>query len=214
MQMKIGIEKYTDAVLTLPAAGQYIVAHQTQTQLVVYQAYKPSIAAFAVEHQHLGGPAFSYERMSWIKPNFLWMMYRCGWASKENQERVLALWLDKAAFEEILGQAVFSSYSARHYASPEAWRTMLNESEVRLQWDPDHDPYGMKLTRRAVQLGLKGAALRRFGEQQISQIEDITDFVHQQRGHLELHQLDKLYVPEERVYNVVTTDLAGRIGIV
>jgi len=24
-------------------------------------------------------------RMTWIKPNFLWMMYRSGWASKKNQ---------------------------------------------------------------------------------------------------------------------------------
>ncbi|MFT5999906.1 MAG: hypothetical protein ACI81P_002365 [Neolewinella sp.] len=39
-------------------------------------------------HQQLGGPAFSYQRMSWIKPNFLWMMYRCGWAKKQDQERL------------------------------------------------------------------------------------------------------------------------------
>ena len=32
-------------------------------------------------------------------------------------------------------------------------------SEVRLQWDPDHDPHGRPLARRALQLGLRGEAL-------------------------------------------------------
>ncbi|WP_425365083.1 DUF4291 family protein [Eubacterium ruminantium] len=28
------------------------------------------------------GSHFSMNRMSWIKPSFLWMMYRCGWCGK------------------------------------------------------------------------------------------------------------------------------------
>ncbi len=38
-------------------------------------------------------------RMTWIKPNFLWMMYRSGWAVKKNQERILAIKLTKKGFE-------------------------------------------------------------------------------------------------------------------
>ena len=52
----------------------------------VYQAYNNKIADEAIK-----------TRMTWIKPSFLWMMYRCGWAEKENQERVLAIdikWMD------------------------------------------------------------------------------------------------------------------------
>ncbi|WP_196992466.1 DUF4291 family protein [Panacibacter microcysteis] len=118
--------------------------------------YNNQIADFAVENQYFGRAHFSYSRMSWIKPNFLWMMFRCGWASKENQERVLALWLKKADFEAILSQAVFSSYQEGKYASFQTWRNELDSKEVRLQWDPDHNPYGEKLARRAIQLGLKG----------------------------------------------------------
>jgi hypothetical protein len=29
--------------------------------------------------------------MTWIKPSFLWMMYRCGWGAKEGQESVLVV---------------------------------------------------------------------------------------------------------------------------
>jgi len=69
--MPLRTELYSVSRQFLPVDGQHIVAHQTETQVVVYQAYNPAIAQFAVENQYLGGPGFSYGRMSWIKPNFL-----------------------------------------------------------------------------------------------------------------------------------------------
>jgi hypothetical protein len=211
--MQLSTELYTVSRQFLPVDGQHIVAHQTETQVVVYQAYNPAIAQFAVENQYLGGPSFSYGRMSWIKPNFLWMMYRCGWASKENQERVLALWLAKTAFEEILGQAAFSTFTAGNYESEEVWKRELATKNVRLQWDPDHSPYGGKLTRRALQLGLKNDTLEQFGKHQVTRIEDITDFVQQQKTHVDNRQLEHLYVPQERVYSMTNTSLAQQIGL-
>ena len=211
--MTINTELYSASRQFLPVDGQHIVAHQTETQVVVYQAYNPAIARFAVENQCLGGPDFSYGRMSWIKPNFLWMMYRCGWASKENQERVLALWLDKMAFEEILNQAAFSTFTAGNYESPEAWKQDLATKNVRLQWDPDHSPYGGKLTRRALQLGLKNDTLEQFGKHQVTRIEDITDFVQQQKIFVDNRQLEQLQVPQERVYSVADSALAQKIGL-
>lgn len=64
----------------------------------VYQAYNAEIAEEALK---LGtfGSHFSLTRMTWIKPSFLWMMYRCGWAEKENQERVLAIDIKREAFD-------------------------------------------------------------------------------------------------------------------
>ncbi len=211
--MNLTTELYATSRQLLPVDGQHIVAHQTETQVVVYQAYNPAIAQFAVENQYLGGPGFSYGRMSWIKPNFLWMMYRCGWASKENQERVLALWLDKTAFEDILSQAVFSTFTAGKYESADAWKQELSTKNVRLQWDPDHSPYGGKLTRRALQLGLKNTTLEQFGKEQVIRIEDITHFVQQQKAHVDNRQLKQLFVPQERVYTVADATLAQRIGI-
>jgi len=211
--MHISTEPYSATRQFLPVDGQHIVAHQSETQVVVYQAYNPAIARFAVENQYLGGPSFSYGRMSWIKPNFLWMMYRCGWASKENQEHVLALWLDKMVFEEILNQAAFSTFTAGNYESPEAWKQDLATKNVRLQWDPDHSPYGGKLTRRALQLGLKNDTLEQFGKHRVTRIEDITDFVQQQKIFVDNRQLAQLQVPQERVYSVADSALAQKIGL-
>lgn len=94
-----------------------------------------------------GGDRFSYARMSWIKPNFLWMMYRSGWATKKGQEKILAVWITRAGFEEILSHALTGRQ--------EKEREMDGRSQVRLQWDPDHDPHGVSQQRRAIQLGLR-----------------------------------------------------------
>ena len=67
-------------------------------------AFKPQIADEAVQLGRFG-PSFSRSRMSWIKPNFLWMMFRCGWATKVDQERVLALWLPRTFFEKVAAES-------------------------------------------------------------------------------------------------------------
>lgn len=198
--MKIVTERYQSQIEKLPLAGQHIIGQQNEKEIVVYQAYKPSIANFAVKNQFLGGAEYSYNRMSWIKPNFLWMMFRCGWGEKENQERVLAIWIDQEVFRNILSSAVFSSFDPQHYASHEIWKTELGTKEGRLQWDPDHDPFGNKITRRAIQLGLKGNLLEEFGKKKINLIEDITDFVKEQSQYVKNNQLDKLIVPVERIW--------------
>lgn len=211
--MRIKVENYPEAQKAIPEEGQYVIGHQTEDEIVVYQAYKPSIAEYAVKHQCFGGSEYGYGRMSWIKPNFLWMMYRCGWAGKENQERVLALWLKKSVLEEILSNAVFSSFNPAHYPDRETWKKELEVRDVRLQWDPDHDPYGVKLLRRAIQLGLKGIMLEKFGKQQVLVIEDITDFVLEQKKHVDSRRLDLLEVPVERVWDIGNLELKKRIGV-
>jgi len=211
--MNISTEFYNQSIVRLPKSGQHILGHQDEKSIVVYQAYKDSIADFAVKNQYLGGSDYSYNRMSWIKPNFLWMMYRCGWAKKENQERVLAFWVDKIDFESILKEAVLSSFNQKYYDNNDQWKNELNSKEVRLQWDPDHDPFGNKVERRAIQLGLKGNVLQKFGREHVKQIDDITDFVKQQRQLLESNQLDKLLVPVETVFKMTDSKQNERIGI-
>ena len=212
--MKIKTENYLASRSYLPDAGQHIIGHQQEEQIVVYQAYNESIATYAAANQTLGGSAYSYNRMSWIKPNFLWMMYRCGWGEKENQERILALWINKSVLEEILENAVFSSYDVKYYPSHDIWKNELATKEVRLQWDPDHDHAGNKLSRRAIQLGLKGKLLEKFGKQQLTKVEDITDFVKEQKQHLDKGHVDQLSIPVERILNINNPDLKKRIGII
>lgn len=195
--MPLELEPYLDQLTRWPTEGQHILAQFDQSSIIVYQAFRPEIALYAVEHQRFGGP-FSLERMSWIKPNFLWMMYRSGWARKLGQEHVLAVRLKREGFDAILSQAVASTYRESEFGSREEWQRAIARSEVRLHWDPDHDPRGTKQARRALQLGLRGETLRRYATSWILEIEDITAFVHEQGSLPDT----ALLLPREEVYHV------------
>src|SRR5258706_39206 len=90
----------------------------------VYQAYGPQIALPALAAGRFVAP-FKRERMTWIKPSFLWMMYRCGWARKPGQEHVLAIELTRAGFEWALANACLSHYDPGAHESRAAWSARL-----------------------------------------------------------------------------------------
>lgn len=151
---------YLELKKTWPDNGKHILATYDETSITVYQAYHSSIASYAVKHQTFGGE-FSMNRMTWIKPNFLWMMSRSGWGAKLNQEVTLAIRLKREGFKQIFNSAVSSSYQPA-YQTHENWRRAVKNSSVRLQWDPDHDPFGRKLEGKAIQLGLRGESLQKY----------------------------------------------------
>lgn len=206
------IEKYQEQLAHWPQQGRHILAQFDAESIYVYQAYGNAIADYALCHQGFGG-AFSYTRMSWIKPNFLWMMFRAGWASKTGQERILAIRLRRPFFDELLRQAVPSTFDGTRYTSHEAWQAAVTNSAVRLQWDPDHDPYGAPVQRRALQLGLRGDMLRQYGTEQIISIEDLTDFARTQHQHVESGNLAELLTPQERIYGLADARSANVVGI-
>lgn len=161
---------------TWPVSGSSILAAHDDAHITVYQAYNDAIADAAVCAQHLCVPAFRLGRMSWIKTNFLWMAARSGWGTKPNQTRVLAITLRRPFFDALLAAAVPTCFapSARSGRGREGdggdddderarWARALRAADVLVQWDPDHLPEGGRHPhRRAVQLGLRGDALRRY----------------------------------------------------
>lgn len=189
---------YLEQVKTWPGEGRHILARYDEENIVVYQAYRPAIGRYAAEHQRFGGE-FSFSRMSWIKPNFLWMMYRSGWGTKEGQEITLAVTIPRILFDEILASAVPSTFGSSRFESHDAWKQALATSEVRLQWDPDHGPNGAPEARRAIQLGLRGSMLRRYADDEVVKIEDISGFVEEQRRHA-IGSFRDLITPMETVY--------------
>lgn len=200
--MQLKTISYSDYESKVPQAGEHIIGQEKGKSIIVYQAFNPRISSFAVTHQRFGGSHYKYSRMSWIKPNFLWMMYRAGWASREHEQRILAIEIPKNHFEEILKEAVHSVFIEEIYGTEEAWKAAMKNSEVRLQWDPDHDIYGEKLARRAIQLGLRGSFLKNFGMEWIASIEDITPFVHEQKAIIDSGNLAELRVIEEQKIDI------------
>lgn len=205
-------EKYRDLIALWPRSGQHILAQYDERGVVVYQAYRPAIGEFAARHQYFGGE-FKLSRMSWIKTNFLWMMYRCGWGAKADQEVVLAITIHREAFNEIIAQAVHSRFEPDCYDAFPTWKRRLNDSLVRLQWDPDHDPFGAKQERRAIQLGLSGDVLKAYSREWIVDIENISDFVREGRLLVQNGHIEELITPSEEVYPVADPQVARHLGV-
>ena len=202
---------YNDQQARWPRSGRAILAQFDAESVVVYQAYNARIGRYAAEHGRFGGD-FRLGRMSWIKPNFLWMMYRSGWGTKADQEITLAVRLKRSAFDAILAAAVHSTHVPEVYGTPEGWRDAVARSDVRLQWDPDHGPDGDPVERRAIQLGMRGETLRRYAGEWLLGIDDISDFVRDQRERARA-PFRELLTPREEVYPVADPAVAARMGL-
>jgi hypothetical protein len=210
--MKLVTEPYIAQLVRWPKSGRHILAQYDESSIIVYQAYRTSIGLFAARNKYFGDE-FSFNRMSWIKPNFLWMMYRSGWGTKEGQEVILAVRLKREAFDEILSMAVHSSFIPELYSTEAEWREAVGNSSVRLQWDPDHAPDGSKQERRAIQLGLRGSSLEYYAKDWIIDIEDISEFVAEQREQARSSKYySELITPREEIYQM-DSKLARKLGV-
>lgn len=207
--MQLTIAPYLEQAPRWPQTGRPILAQWDESTVWVYQAFRPAIGQFAAAHGKFGGE-YSFGRMSWIKPNFLWMMYRSGWGTKPDQEVTLALRLKRQGFATLLAGAVASSFAGSGYGVQADWQAAVAGSDVRLQWDPDHDPHGRPLPRRALQLGIRGPTLRRLNEEWLVDVQDISAFVEQQRELLQ--DWARLQTPLETPYPLPDSELARRIG--
>ena len=156
--------------------------------IIVYQAYNDVIANAALKAQTFV-PPFKRERMTWIKPSFLWMANRSGWASKPGQERVLAIKIKRSGFEWALDNSSLSQSKDR---------TM----PVRIQWDPERDIRLEKLHIRSIQIGLSNEAVEKYVNEWIVQIDDVTSLMKEIGEYVGNEDFDQAQakLPKENVY--------------
>jgi hypothetical protein len=194
-----------------PQPERAIIAEYDDEGLFIYQAFKPGIVEETLR-QGTFGKGFNFERMTWIKPSFGWMLYRSSYATAHRQERILKIKLSHEAFRTILRQAVPTWYDRRVHPSEGEWRTALAKTQVRYQWDPDRDWRLRKLPRRAIQLGLEGPIVRQYVGWIIG-LEDATALAHScQHAAKEGEKVPDGY-PDERIY-VVPDDVQRIMGMV
>ncbi|MFJ5261222.1 DUF4291 domain-containing protein [Streptomyces sp. NPDC088387] len=188
-----------------------IRAAYTESTVTVYQAYSPALGVPAAREGRF--PAeWKRDRMTWIKPSFLWMMYRCGWGTKDGQETVLAVEITRAGFEWALRRACLSGYAPGVHADRAAWRRELKCSPARVQWDPERDLRLQPLRYRALQLGLSGETVRRYADEWTVGIRDVTPLAHRVHALVTRGKLDEAadLLPRERPYPV-TGDLLAHL---
>ncbi|ELY2857453.1 DUF4291 domain-containing protein [Cronobacter dublinensis] len=155
-----------------------IRAYYTDDFIRVYQTFPDEIAESALENKTFVSPPFSMSRMTWIKPSFLWMMYRSGWAKKDSrQKRILAIDISHAGFREIIKSGVISSHGESLHNSLDSWRTDIKKSDVIIQWDPERDIYLNKLNY-PIQIGLRNQAVENYCKKWIIDIQDVIPLAH------------------------------------
>lgn len=175
-----------------------IRAQHTPSTVTVYQAYPPAIGLPAVR-DGLFPAAWKRDRMTWVKPSFLWMMYRCGWGTKEGQEVVLAVEVERAGLAWALENAELSHYVRDVHADEATWKRSLRAAPARVQWDPERDMDLNPLPYRSLQLGLSGEAARRYADEWTVSIRDVTPLAREVHSLVRAGERDRAadLLPEE-----------------
>ncbi|WP_329439486.1 DUF4291 domain-containing protein [Streptomyces sp. NBC_01426] len=161
--------------------NRQIRAAHTADTVTVYQAYSPLLGVPAAREGRFP-PAWKRERMTWIKPSFLWMMYRCGWGGKTDQETVLAVEITREGFDHALRHACLSHHEHGIHPDVATWKRALRESSARVQWDPERDLHLNPLPHRSLQLGLAGPLSRAYADEWTVAIRDVTPQVREIHG--------------------------------
>lgn len=174
--------------------------------IVVYQAYGPEIAGPALREGRFVAP-FSFQRMTWIKPSFLWLMERSNWAQKAGQEHVLAVRITRAGWDAALAQGVLTAFEPRVHTTHDAWRRQFDAARVHVQWDPERSMSGAALPHRAIQVGLSRHVIRTFVDEWVRELRDVTPLVRKLRASRTASDL-----PRERPYPVDAAT-ARRLGM-
>jgi hypothetical protein len=181
----------------------------------VYQAYSDTIADSALQHGTFVSPPFKMDRMTWIKPSFLWMMYRSGWGKKDSgQNRILAIDITREGFEWALEHSCLSHFEKGIYATKEEWQTAKNNSPVRIQWDPERDLNLQPQQHRAIQIGLSSEAVKLYIHKWTYAITEVTDLATQIHELVEGNHYEKAnsLLPDEKPF-LIKNKIANKMGI-
>lgn len=191
---------------TVERPQREVRAHYTDSTITVYQAYSPEIADTALEAGTFV-PPFKRGRMTWIKPSFLWMAYRSGWATKANQERVLAVQITREGFDGALAHASLSHFDPDVHDSREQWQEQKRTSPVRVQWDPERDLDLRPLGHRSIQIGLGSSTVAHYVDEWIVSLTDVTETMHRVSELVESGQRETALaqLPHEAPYPLAAT---------
>ncbi|WP_264551054.1 DUF4291 family protein [Flavobacterium sp. N2038] len=195
---EIALENYSDRLKELAQKGQDIIGYvmknvaiietappydgKVTEYIVLYLVNKKSTAATITESQDLKKPDYSSLKTNTLYLSFLSIMHDYSSREKENQESVLALWIKKEVFKEIL-------------------------QKVTPNWNPDYDYFGKELERQTIQLDLNEEDFEKLIKEKIDFVFDVSDFIKEQKQYIDQNQIEKLMLPKERIVDFETPEL-------
>lgn len=190
-----------------------IRADYDRDTIVVYQAYRAAIGVPALQHNKFVSP-FSFNRMTWIKPSFLWLMERSNYGQKSDQQYILAIRIKRTAWEYALSQAVLTHPDSKVYKNGTEWSDLFEKAKIHVQWDPERSLKGAKLNHRSIQVGISRYLIEQYNEEWIVEIKDyspLANKIYELRKKGEYDKAKKL-LPKEKVYEV-PSEIRQRLGM-
>jgi hypothetical protein len=213
--MAAAIAATAATVLTGEGRVQVFEGEWDDEGVYFYQAFRDSIADYALEHQRFGGQDFSPTRMTWIKPSFAWMLYRAGYGRKHGQMRILKIKLAHEAVAHILSHCTCIEAGFRGGGGECV--------DGRVQWDPARDlmspdpkkdePRKM-LSTRAIQIGV-ARSLSEYYVQHTLRIQEVSALAravgaahkaHRKKPKALTEAMEALGLPAERPYMPLCKD--------
>ena len=181
--------------------------------ITVYQAYKKEIAEAAVKNNRFVAP-FSFNRMTWIKPSFLWMMERSNWGKKSGQEYILSVKIKRECFEKALSMGVLTNPDKTVYKQFDEWEKLFEEAKIHIQWDPERDINGNKLGYRSIQIGISRYLIKEYNDEWIVEINDISPLVKKIDALIRSGNKVKAkqFLPNEKIYPL-STEIKKKLGM-
>jgi hypothetical protein len=192
---------------------QEIRAEFDKKTITVYQAYNEEIALPAIKNNKFENP-FSFNRMTWIKPSYLWLMERSNWGEKSNQDYILGIKIKRECWEKALSLGVLTHPDKDVYASGFEWEKQFSEAKVHIQWDPERTLRGEKLEERSIQVGISRFLIEEFNNEWIAEIINLTPLTKKinQLRKIGKHKEAKKLLPQEKNYPL-DSQIEKRIGI-
>lgn len=192
---------------------QEIRATYNQESVSVYQAYNQSIALPAIEYNQFRKP-FSFHRMTWIKPSYLWLMERSNWGTKSNQEYILEIRMKRDCWDRALSNGILTHPDKVIYKSGLEWEKKFKSAQIHIQWDPERTMRGAKMNKKSIQVGISRFLIEEFNNDWITEIIDRTPLTKKIRGLLKSgkYKEAKRLLPKERIYELAE-EIEQVIGI-
>jgi len=151
-----------------------VFAHFDDDGVFVYQAFRRATVTHAVLKGTFG-KGFGLNRITWIKPSFAWMLQRSKYATKSRMDGIAKIKLSHEAWLYILGNSIQTQFDCQLFESETTWQDAQRKTDITHQWDPERDLIGRKLKRSAIQIGLRGEAIRQYVAKWIISVEDVTE---------------------------------------
>ncbi len=177
------------------------------------QAYNKNIAVPAIKNNKFEKP-FSFNRMTWLKPSFLWLMERSAWGNKPNQNYILGIKIKRECWEKALSLGVLTHPDKDIYFNGQEWEKQFKDAKVHIQWDPERTLRGGKLQERTIQVGISRFLITEYNDKWICEIVDFTPLVFKINALRKAgkYREAKRLLPIEKVYPI-SMEIGRKIGI-